>query len=126
MNKLALLGIASGFLLTLPGEAICSSTGTHDVMGAISWTCRSGGCGYKGHQPAAAVTEADYQADEYVPTDSNQFYKQLDVESRQLYDGLDDQGRQLAIRLSRQYVNKGQAVKEAANVMKAQNTETHN
>ena len=129
MLKLALLGMMGGFLLAAPGEVFSSSISTHSMMATLSPACRSGGCGHRGShaaynnqdpKPEATAPMVENNGEDNTVVDPKQFYTQLDSESRKLYDGLSEEGKQLAIRLSKQYVNKNQAVKEAVNTMQAQ------
>ncbi|MFQ5728939.1 MAG: hypothetical protein ACE5GN_01080 [Waddliaceae bacterium] len=137
-KRLALIGIASGFMLAIQMQAHAtfsdehSVLGSYDMLAALSWTCRSGGCGHRSgpsehshgsYQGSEVRQESVNVTTDYDTVDPNAFYKQLDTEGRRLYDSLNNDGKQLAVRLSKQYVNKNQAVREAVKQMELPNTQ---
>lgn len=137
-NKLILLWIASVLLFAIPEQAHAYlGNASENLLAALSWTCRKGGCNKKKH-PTHASEAAETQQPTQEKTDINkirmkpqdttkykekaeeeeltekQFFSQLDNEGKRIFDSLNSEGKKLALRLSKQFIDKNQAVKEAA------------
>lgn len=130
LKKLALMGITGGVILAsqnvnsaLPSQQ--PGLNPDELIAALSWTCRKANCGkptqLNSNENKTNVSDNSCGAkngcngsDNLMPETQEQFVQQLNIEGRRLFKTLDDEGKKLAMRLAKQYSNKNQAVKHAA------------
>ncbi|NGX41950.1 MAG: hypothetical protein K940chlam7_00224 [Chlamydiae bacterium] len=137
-KKMALVAFSGCLMLSAQGFAYPSQVekvgayNPDDALTALSWTCRKGGCGSKKSSNNSQYTDRENAYDSTVETsrgvdsrdvsgsvnydvkNEKEFVTQLSDEGKRLYKILAPEGKQLALRLAKQYADKNQAVKEAA------------
>jgi len=126
LKKLVMMGISSGLVLAsqsasgaLPSEQ--SGLDPDQLLAAHSWTSRKGSSAIdsretEGHNGTGAKNGSAVNM-HIPPLTEEEFAQQLSIEGRRLFNTMNTEGKQLAIRLSKQYSDKTQAVKHAIRQM---------